>query len=78
MRNVLFDICVYHQPGVDLLPDVVGAVRGIDPRTRHHVDDTRHYVDASALGAVGKADHYEGNVRRIYPRLDTIPARAPA
>ncbi|NEL42400.1 MAG: amidohydrolase family protein, partial [Xanthomonas perforans] len=45
MRNVFFDTCVYHQPGIDLLFEVididnilfgsemVGAVRGIDPQT---------------------------------------------
>ena len=46
MKNVFFDTCVYHQPGIDLLVDVipienilfasemVGAVRGIDPEDR--------------------------------------------
>ena len=46
MSNVFFDTCVYHQPGIDLLFEVididnilfgsemVGAVRGIDPRDR--------------------------------------------
>ncbi len=45
MKNVYFDTCVYHQPGIDLLFEVidpknilfgsemVGAVRGIDPET---------------------------------------------
>ncbi len=53
MRNVFFDTCVYHQPGIDLLVKVIdidnilfgsemlGAVRGIDPQTGHHFDDTR-------------------------------------
>ena len=57
--NVFFDTCVYHQPGIDLLLDVidtpnilfgsemVGAVRGIDERTGHHYDDTRRYIEAS-------------------------------
>ena len=61
MRNVFFDTCVYHQPGIDLLFDVidvdsilfgsemVGAVRGIDPQTGHHFDDTRRYVEALDL-----------------------------
>ena len=46
MNNVFFDTCVYHQPGVNLLAEVietknilfgsemVGAVRGIDPADR--------------------------------------------
>jgi 4-oxalmesaconate hydratase len=80
LRNVFFDTCVYHQPGINLLFDVIdvdnilfgsemiGAVRGIDPRTGHHFDDTRRYVDALALPDVAKV--YEHNARRVYPRLD--------
>jgi 4-oxalmesaconate hydratase len=82
MGNVFFDTCVYHQPGIDLLLEVVdtsnvlfgsemvGAVRGIDPRTSHHYDDTRRYVEASALDDEARAAVFEGNVRRVYPRLD--------
>jgi 4-oxalmesaconate hydratase len=81
MGNVFFDTCVYHQPGIDLLLDVVdtpnvlfgsemvGAVRGIDPRTGHHYDDTRRYVEASSLDDDARAAVFEGNVRRVYPRL---------
>jgi len=58
MRNVFFDTCVYHQAGIDLLGRVIdvdnilfasellGAVRGVDPETGHHWDDTKRYVDA--------------------------------
>lgn len=82
MGNVLFDTCVYHQPGIDLLFDVieagnllfgsemVGAVRGIDPRTGHHYDDTRRYIDALGLPAAEREKVYERNARRVYPRLD--------
>jgi 4-oxalmesaconate hydratase len=82
MSNVFFDTCVYHQPGIDLLFDVVdvdnvlfgsemvGAVRGIDPRTGHYYDDTRRYVDALGLTDEDRAKVYERNVRRVYPRLD--------
>jgi 4-oxalmesaconate hydratase len=81
MGNVFFDTCVYHQPGIDLLFDVIdidnilfgsemiGAVRGIDPRTGHHFDDTRRYVDALALNDADRAKVYELNARRVYPRL---------
>ncbi|MCD2196661.1 amidohydrolase [Actinomycetospora endophytica] len=84
MGNVFFDTCVYHQPGIDLLFEVidpanilfgsemVGAVRGIDPRTGHHFDDTRRYVDALKLPDDQAARIYEGNARRVYPRLDTL------
>jgi 4-oxalmesaconate hydratase len=85
MSNVFFDTCVYHQPGIDLLLDVidtrnilfgsemVGAVRGIDERTGHHYDDTRRYVEAAfekgALDEEARAAVFEHNVRRVYPRL---------
>ncbi|UQU62433.1 amidohydrolase [Couchioplanes caeruleus] len=87
MGNVFFDTCVYHQPGIDLLFDVigtdnilfgsemVGAVRGIDPRTGHHFDDTRRYVDTLALPDADRHKVYEANARRVYPRLDAAPAR---
>jgi 4-oxalmesaconate hydratase len=83
LRNVFFDTCVYHQPGIDLLTRVVpvenilfasemiGAVRGIDPETGFNYDDTKRYVVASTqLTPAEKAMIYEGNARRIYPRLD--------
>jgi 4-oxalmesaconate hydratase len=82
MRNVYFDTCVYHQPGIDLLAKVipvqnilfgsemVGAVRGIDPETGHYFDDTKRYVDALAIPAADKHAIFEGNARRVFPRLD--------
>ena len=57
LKNVYFDTCVYHLPGIELLTKVipadnilfasemVGAVKGIDPRTGHHYDDTKRYID---------------------------------
>jgi 4-oxalmesaconate hydratase len=82
MGNVFFDTCVYHQPGIDLLvgvidpenilfgSEMIGAVRGIDPETGFHFDDTRRYVDAAGLSDAARALIYEGNARRVYPRLD--------
>jgi 4-oxalmesaconate hydratase len=83
LRNVFFDTCVYHQPGIDLLTAVVpvenilfasemiGAVRGVDPETGHPYDDTRRYIEASSrLTPAQKQQIYEGNARRVYPRLD--------
>jgi 4-oxalmesaconate hydratase len=50
---------------------MIGAVRGIDPETGHHFDDTRRYIDASpSLAAADRDRIYERNVRRVYPRLD--------
>jgi 4-oxalmesaconate hydratase len=86
MGNVFFDTCVYHQPGIDLLFEVVdvdnilfgsemvGAVRGIDPRTGHYFDDTRRYVEALDLSPEDRSKVFEGNVRRVYPRLDAALA----
>jgi len=88
LGNVFFDTCVYHQPGIDLLTTVVpvgnilfasemiGAVRGIDPETGHHYDDTRRYIEASLrLTPAQKQQIYEGNARRVYPRLDAALER---
>lgn len=74
MRNVSFDTCVYHQPGVDLLMQVVdvdnilfgsemlGAVRGIDPTTGQ-------YFDAAAITEEQRRRVFAGNALRVYPRL---------
>jgi 4-oxalmesaconate hydratase len=82
MKNVYFDTCVYHQPGIDLLfkvidvenilfgSEMIGAVRGIDPETGNYFDDTKRYVDNLAISAEDKAKVFEGNARRVYPRLD--------
>jgi 4-oxalmesaconate hydratase len=83
LDNVFFDTCVYHQPGVELLTKVIpadnvlfgsemiGAVRGKDPSTGHYFDDTKRYVDGiAALSAEDRHKIYEGNARRVYPRLD--------
>jgi 4-oxalmesaconate hydratase len=84
MRNVYFDTCVYHQAGIDLLArvididnilfgsEMVGAVRGIDPETGHYFDDTKRYVDALNLSDTDRHKVYEGNARRVFPRLDAV------
>ena len=84
MKNVFFDTCVYHQPGIDLLvrvidignilfgSEMVGAVRGIDPRTGHYFDDTRRYIDALSLSSAQKERIFEKNARRVFPRLDAL------
>jgi 4-oxalmesaconate hydratase len=82
MNNVYFDTCVYHQPGINLLAEVidcknilfgsemVGAVRGIDPQTGHYFDDTKRYVDALPISEGERHAVFEGNARRVYPRVD--------
>jgi 4-oxalmesaconate hydratase len=84
MNNIFFDTCVYHQPGIDLLADVidtknilfgsemVGAVRGIDPQSGHYFDDTKRYVDALDVSDAQRHAIFEGNARRVFPRLDAI------
>ena len=84
MNNVYFDTCVYHQPGIDLLFEVipvknilfgsemVGAVRGIDPETGQYFDDTKRYIDKLGIDDAAKKDVFEGNVRRVFPRLDVL------
>jgi 4-oxalmesaconate hydratase len=84
MKNVFFDTCVYHQPGIDLLfrvidldnilfgSEMVGAVRGIDPETGQYFDDTKRYLDALPLTEAQRHQVFEGNARRVYPRLDAI------
>jgi len=82
LKNVYFDTCVYHQPGIDLLTKVipaenilfasemVGAVKGIDPTTGFNYDDTRRYIDSSAnLTAEQKRAIFADNTRRVYPRI---------
>jgi len=50
---------------------MIGAVRGIDPETGFHFDDTKRYIEASTrLSAADRHAIYEGNARRVYPRLD--------
>ena len=83
LNNIYFDTCVYHQPGIDLLTNVIpvknilfasemiGAVRGKDPYTGHYFDDTKRYIDgARTLSADDRNAIYEGNARRVFSRLD--------
>ena len=82
MNNVFFDTCVYHQPGINLLADVietknilfgsemVGAVRGLDPQTGFYFDVTKRYGEALPISNDQRHAIFEGNARRVYPRLD--------
>jgi 4-oxalmesaconate hydratase len=82
MRNVFFDTCVYHQAGIDLLfrvidvdnilfgSEMVGAVRGVDPETSFHWDDTSRYIEGLDLSDDDRHKVFELNARRVYPRID--------
>jgi len=81
LKNVFFDTCVYHKPGIELLfkvvpvdnilfaSEMVGAVRGVDPFTGRYYDDTKFYIDALPLSDDDRRKVLEGNARRVY-RLD--------
>lgn len=82
MKNIWFDTCVYHQPGIDLLfkvidldnlmfaSEMIGAVRGKNPDTGFYFDDTKRYVDALGLSADDRHKLFEGTARRVFSRLD--------
>jgi 4-oxalmesaconate hydratase len=83
LRNVFFDTCVYHLPGIELLlkvvpienilfaSEMVGAVKGIDPETGNYFDDTKRYIDAASWLSVGdRRKIFEGNARKVYGRLN--------
>jgi 4-oxalmesaconate hydratase len=79
--NIFFDTCVYHLPGIELLlkvvpvdnilfgSEMVGAVRGIDPRTGQYYDDTKRYIDALPLSETDRTKLFEGNALKVFPRL---------
>jgi 4-oxalmesaconate hydratase len=82
MSNIFFDTCVYHQPGIDFLIDVIGpnnilfasemigAVRGKDPNTGRFFDDTKAYIDANGkLSDAQRKQVFEDNAYKVYPRL---------
>jgi 4-oxalmesaconate hydratase len=81
LKHVYFDTCVYHQPGINLLTEVipvdnilfasemVGAVKGVDPTTGFNYDDTKRYIDSLSVADTDKAKIFEGNALKVYPRL---------
>jgi 4-oxalmesaconate hydratase len=92
LKNVFFDTCVYHLPGIELLlkvipvenilfgSEMVGAVRGVDPQTGQYFDDTKRYLEALNLSDAERYKIFEGNARAVYPRLAAKldKGRAPA
>ncbi len=80
-RNVFIDTAVYHQPGIDLLLEVVptenvlfasemlGAVRGADPETGVEWDDTLVYVRRAGLTDEALRAVLSANALRVYPGL---------
>ena len=88
-NNIFFDTCVYHQPGIDFLTSIVpidnilfaselvGAVKGIDPKTGFEFDNTKRYVDAAPISAEDRAKIFEGNARKVFGRLKYAKAATP-
>lgn len=82
LKNVYFDTCVYHQPGIDTLLEVIphdnimfasemiGAVRTEDPNTGYFFDDTVRYIQNAELTDADRHNIFEATARRIHPRLD--------
>ena len=59
MKNILF------------ASEMIGAVRGIDPQTGYYYDDTKRYVNATEnLTDEERYAVFEGNARRVFPRMD--------
>ncbi len=50
--------------------EMFGAVKGVDRETGHNFDDTKRYVDALKLSDAKQHKVFEGNARRVFPRLD--------
>ena len=82
MKNVFFDTCVYGYVGMECLvknidignilfaSEMIGAVRGIDPESGHHFDDTKRYLDALTwLSPADRKKIDQDNALRVYPRL---------
>jgi 4-oxalmesaconate hydratase len=87
MKNVYFDTCVYHQPGIDLLlkvipsdnvlfaSETIGAVRAINPETGIGFDNTHEYIKATqVVNDVEKQKIYSTNAMGVYKRLGSHPA----
>jgi 4-oxalmesaconate hydratase len=83
LNNIYFDTCVYHQPGIDLLTEVIptknilfasetfGAVKDIDPDSGFYFDDTRRYLNAvDGLSNEEKLMIFEGNARKVFSRIN--------
>ena len=86
MKNLYFDTCVYHQPGIDLLlkvipsdnilfaSETIGAVRAVDPKTGRNFDDTHEYIKATdVVGDTEKSKIYSSNALCVYKRLGQHP-----
>jgi 4-oxalmesaconate hydratase len=85
LNNVFFDTCVYWKPGIDLLletlptenvlyaSEMIGAVRGRNPKDGRYFDDTKYLLDqVTTLSDEARTKIYGGNALRVYPRLGEV------
>lgn len=85
MNNIYFDSCLYSNEGMELLlkvvgPDnvlfgseMIGAVKGKDPKTGRDFDDTLQYInEIHWLTDEQRKKLLETNARTVYPRLDRM------
>ena len=88
LGNVFFDTCVYWQPGIQLLLDtipadnvlyaseMIGAVRGRNPKDGRYFDDTKYLLDqVTTLSSEDRSKIYGGNALRVYPRVAKVLAK---
>jgi 4-oxalmesaconate hydratase len=81
LKNVYFDTCVYHKPGIELLLEVIpadnilfaqeiyGAVKGVNPETGFNYDDTKRYIESIEWLSPGDREKiFHTNVRKVYSR----------
>jgi 4-oxalmesaconate hydratase len=52
--------------------EMLGAVKGVDPETGFNFDDTKRYIDKLPVSDPDRKKIFEGNARRVYPRLDAL------
>jgi 4-oxalmesaconate hydratase len=84
LGNVFFDTCVYWRKGLELLvgtvpaenvlyaSEMIGAVRGVDPETGRHYDDTRFLLDSIDMDDDQRAAIAGGNALRVFGRLERV------
>jgi 4-oxalmesaconate hydratase len=58
--------------------EMVGAVKGNDPKTGFGFDDTKRYIENAPLSAADKAKIFEGNAFKVYPLLKNQIAKQAA
>jgi len=94
LKNVYFDSCVYHQPGIELLlkviptenilfgSEMVGAVRGIDPRnTEANLTAILDALQAKHIPVLlsgmyappNLGESYEAEFRAVFDKLGKRP-----